>query len=229
MISNTELFFAKALKFQEKRSALVEAYETKLKGLEKFRGSAGYDQEVKALKKKHEADLTALREEYEPGFRTVLDAMVAAIGRRNLTPPTADQVATLQVLKMKRRVTADDIARAAQTVKDSRLALDVLADIAQEHGVPHSGFDDLCPEMSTADALRAVDNLRSGINDFMTHDTKKISRIAADYYARHYGDNGGNETALPKREQFTDREGCFREIGGIDAGAMEMLTPLVNA
>lgn len=226
MISNTELFYAKAKSFQDKRAALVSEYEKNIKGLERFRGSAGYDEETKRIKAKLDADLKNLVDEYRPAFMSIIDGMTASVGRRNMPSPTEEQLRILQMLKMKKRLSADDISRAAQSVKDSRLALDILAEIAAEHKLPHSGLYELCPEISTEAALRAVDNLKSGIDDFLRFDTKRVSRIAADYYNKVYG---STDTKLPKRDLFTDRAGCFWEIGRIGTDALDALTPILNA
>ena len=226
MISNTELFYAKAKSFQDKRAALVSEYEKNIKGLERFRGSAGYDEETKRIKAKLDADLKNLVDEYRPVFMSIIDGMTASVGRRGMTSPTEEQLRILQMLKMKKRPNADDISRAAQSVKDSRLALDILAEIAAEHKLPHSGFYELCPEISTEAALRAVDNLKSGIDDFLRFDTKRVSRIAANYYNKVYG---STDTELPKRELFTDQAGCFWEIGRIGTDSLDALTPILNA
>ena len=156
---------------------------------------------------------------------TILNGMTASVGRRSMTSPTEEQLRILQMLKMKKKLSADDISRAAQSLKNSRLALDILAEIAAEHKLPHSKFDDLCPEVSTETALRAVDNLKSGIDDFLRFPTKRISRIASAYYNRTYG----TDTELPKRELFTDRAGCFWEIGRIGTDSLDALTPILNA
>lgn len=223
MISNTTLFYKKAMQYQSKRADLMSEYEKGLQSLERYRGSEAYTEDLQKLKDKHEAAMTALIDEYRPAFQTILGGMTDTIGRRSIPAPTADQVNTLSILRMRKKLTADDVARAAQSLKGSRLALDVLSEIAAEHGLPHD-FDDLCPEMSSSTAERVVENLRSQVEDFLQFDTPRSARVAARYYQEHYG----TETKLPKRAEFADKAGCFAELGGMDPEALEQFSAIVD-
>lgn len=223
MISNTTLFFKKAMQYQSKRADLVSEYEKGLQSLERYRGSEAYTEDLQKLKDKHEAAMTALIDEYRPAFQTIIGAMTDAIGRRSIPAPSQDQLSILSVLRMKRRVTAEDCRRVAEAVRGNRLALDVVEEIAAEHKLPHD-FDDLCPEMSSSTAERVVENLRSQVEDFLMHDTSRPARIAARFYAEHYG----TETKLPKRAEFADKAGCFAELGGMDPEALEQFSAIVD-
>ena len=74
MITNTELLYTKAKQFQDKRTQLMTDYETKVQNLERFKGSQGYEEDLKKLTDKHNSDLSALIEEYRPSFDTISGA-----------------------------------------------------------------------------------------------------------------------------------------------------------
>ena len=57
MIKNTELLYTKMKQFQDKRVEIVDAHEKKLKSLERYKGSKGYEEELKKENEKYEKDL----------------------------------------------------------------------------------------------------------------------------------------------------------------------------
>lgn len=224
MISNSELLFKKAAQYQRERADVVSKYEEKLKSLSRFAGSQGYEEDVAKLKKQHEQELAALIDEYRPVFSTIIDSMTDRIGRRSMPMPTTEMVNTLNLLRMKRRPTYEDCRRAAEAVKTSRLAIDVITEIAAEHKLPHD-FSGLCPTMSSETATKVVDNLTRGITDFMEYDTPRSSRIAAKYYADHYN---ATDIKLPKRQEFTDKAGCFYELCGLNAEDLDKFCAIID-
>ena len=225
MISNTELFYVKAKQFQDKRREIEEGYEKNLKALERFKGSKGYEDELTKAKEKHEADLTALRDEYRPTFLTIFGGMMDAIGKRTVNAPTNDQINLLNVLKMKKKVTLEDCQRIAEAVKDNPIAVSVVTEIAHDHGIMRS-FDDLCPEMSSQRAIEVVTGMKDGLEDWLMYDTTKASRMVKAYHEEHYG---ASETPLTKRKMFENQTECFRDLVGLEGESMKQFSEIVDA
>lgn len=225
MIKNTELFYVKAKAFQDKREEIESNYEKGLKALDRFKGSKGYEEELTKLKEKHEADLTALRDEYRPTFLTIFGGMLDAIGRRSVSAPTNDQINLLNVLKMKKKVTLEECQRTAEAVKDNPIAVSVVTEIAHDHGIMHS-FDHLCPEMSSGRASEIVTNMKDGLEDWLMYDTTKASRMVKAFHEEHYG---ATTTPLVKRTLFEDEEGCFRDLIGLEGDSMKQFSEIVDA
>lgn len=224
MITNTELYYAKMKEFQDKRAELTEAHDKKVKSLERFKGSKGYEEDLKKENERFEAELTALRDEYRPGLLTVIGGMMDAIGRRSVSAPTNDQVNLLNVLKMKKRVTLEECQRTAEAVKDNPIAVSVVTEIAHDHGIMQS-FDYLCPEMSSQKASDIVTGLKNGMEDFLQYDTTRASRIAKKYHEEHYG---AVEGGLTKRKLFTDQADFYREEG-FDPETLRQFSEIVDA
>lgn len=224
MITNTELYYAKMKAFQDKRAELTEAHDKKVKSLERFKGSKGYEEDLKKENERFEAELTALRDEYRPGLLTVIGGMMDAIGRRSVSAPTNDQVNLLNVLKMKKRVTLEECQRTAEAVKDNPIAVSVVTEIAHDHGIMQS-FDYLCPEMSSQKASDIVTGLKNGMEDFLQYDTTRASRIAKKYHEEHYG---AVEGGLTKRKLFTDQADFYREEG-FDPETLRQFSEIVDA
>lgn len=226
MIKNTELLYVKMKNFQDKRVKIVETYEKGVKSLERFKGSKGYEEDLKKLAEKCEADLKALREEYRPSLLTVIGGMMDAIGRRSISAPTEGQINLLNVLKMKRKVTLEECQRVAESVRDNAIAVSVVTEIAHDHGIMQS-FDDLCPEMSSKKAAEIVTGIKNGLDDYLQFDTTKASRIARDYYENTYG--GAINTPLPKRLLFSDQAEFYRKEIGLEGESLRQFSEIVDA
>ena len=225
MITNTELYYTKMKAFQDKRAELTEAHDKKVKSLERFKGSKGYEEDLKKENDRFEAELKDLRDEYRPGLQTVFGGMMDAIGRRSVSAPTNDQVNLLNVLKMKKKVTLEECQRTAEAVKDNPIAISVVTEIAHDHGIMHS-FDHLCSEMSSQRASEIVTGMKNSLEDFLQYDTTRASRLAKEYHDTHYGETEGG---LTKRRLFTDQKDFYREEMGFSPEEFSQFSEIVDA
>lgn len=224
MITNTELYYAKMKQFQDRRLEILDGYEKSRKSLERFKGSTGYEEDLKRLEENLEKDLTALRDEFRPGFTVIFGGMIDAIGRRSISAPTTDQINLLSVLKMKRKVTLEECRRTAEAVKDNPIAVSVVSEIAHDHGIMNS-FEYLCPEMSSQRASDVVESLRKETDDFLMYDTKRTSRIASKYYNDKYGTT---DLPMKKRKIFETQEEFYEDLG-LGGDVMKQFSEIVDA
>ena len=208
MIRNSDLFYSRAAEFQSKRKEVTDAYEKRIAELEKAKGSQLYREESEKAAQTRDAALQALQSEYREYFRISLDAMADANGKRGVTPPTAEQLAILQALKMRDSVTQRELDRAANSCKSNALAISVINEIAKNNGILR-GYHTETGEMSAEEVDRTIESLRGGLNDFMEHDTRRAARAAAKLHADLYGATGRE---LPKRPLFADKESCFNAL-----------------
>ena len=182
------------------------------------------------------ADLKALAAEYRPGLYEDLRLMGEAISRRPMKAPTSDQVNLLNVLKLKKNVTTEELQRVAEAVKDCPVALSVVTDIARDHGIMRT-FDHLSTEMSSQYAEGIVNNLKTGIEDFLANDTTRVSRMATAYHDSHFGSGEAMRTGLDpqpptglmKRRIFNDRESFYRNEIGLDHDTLQKFADIVDA
>lgn len=73
-------------------------------------------------------------------------------------------------------------------------------------------FSSLCAEMDNSAALECIDGMRDAVEDFVKYDSSRASRVAQRYYRI----NNGTEVELKPRRMFSDKTGCFLELGGLD-------------
>ena len=198
----------------------METYETRAAQLEDAKGSKYFTDEMKKATDARDSALDALKSEYSESFRIALDGMSKANDSRGTTPPTQEQLAILQVLKLRSKPDPNnqtackafqhELDLAANSCADNAMCISVLNDIARENGFLRS-YHSTAKEMSVENADRMIKNLHDALPDFMEYDTGRAARIAHEHYARMYG-TSGNEKPLPKRPLFDDKAGCYAEL-----------------
>lgn len=212
MISNTSVFFYRAMEFQHKRKSIVDDYEKRLESLKDTKGSKYYTDEIKKAEDKKDEALKALKKEYGEYFRISLDAMSKTNAARKMTPPTEEELRTLQLLKMKDKPTEAELAAAANTLKGNATCLSVLTEIAHKSGYMrgYMGYSET-KELPVSDVEDTIKGLHNSVREFMDYDAPRAARVAREYNERMYGATP-NAPALPKRPLFEDKAGCFYEV-----------------
>lgn len=228
MIKNTDLFYTRAKEYQGKRAAIVDEYEKRMKALEDAKGSKYFTDEAKKAEDKRDEALTALKDEYNGYFNIAFDAMRKANAARKMTPPTEEELRTLQLLKMKEKPTEAELAAAANTLKGNVTCLSVLTEIAHNAGYMrgYMGYSET-KEMPVEEAEAAIKGLASSVRDFMDYDTPRAARVAQNHHETLYGVNP-NATPLPKRPLFEDKAGCFYEVARMGGDSLEAFKNAVD-
>ena len=228
MIKNTDLFYTRAKEYQGKRAAIVDEYEKRMKALEDAKGSKYFTDEAKKAEDKRDEALTALKDEYNGYFNIAFDAMRKANAARKMTPPTEEELRTLQLLKMKEKPTEAELAAAANTLKGNVTCLSVLTEIAHNAGYMrgYMGYSET-KEMPVEEAEAAIKGLASSVRDFMDYDTPRAARVAQNHHETLYGVNP-NATPLPKRPLFEDKAGCFYEVTRMGGDSLEAFKNAVD-
>lgn len=228
MIKNTDLFYTRAKEYQGKRAAIVDEYEKRMKALEDAKGSKYFTDEAKKAEDKRDEALTALKDEYNGYFNIAFDAMRKANASRKMTPPTEEELRTLQLLKMKDKPTEAELAAAANTLKGNATCLSVLTEIAHNAGYMrgYMGYSET-KEMPVEEAEAAIKGLASSVRDFMDYDTPRAARVAQNHHETLYGVNP-NATPLPKRPLFEDKAGCFYEVARMGGDTLEAFKNAVD-
>lgn len=206
-MKNSELFYEAAHKFQDERQQVKAAYKARLASLEPTKGSQFYKDGLADAEDEYNRQLERLRSNAKVTLDSALDGMMQVNAKRGTVAPTQEQIAILQALQMREHLTNGELNAAANAMNGNDLALSVLNDLAAKHGVAAAFHSDR-PSAGTIDSV--IDDLRHGTADFLAHDTPRAARIASKYAAEKYN-NAPAE--LPERKAFTDKAGCFREMG----------------
>lgn len=224
MVRKTEAFYVKAKQYQDKRAELVSEYEKKLQSLKKYEGSKGYQKDLEKLQKDHSEALTALQGEYRSSLRTILKGMDEALSRRKINAPTNDQLNLIHLLKMRDKVSMEELDRVAEMVKDNGIAMGIIQEVARANGIMKN-YESMCSEMSSSYAQKVIKGISDGLEDWLQYDTPRAGRIANKYFNEKYGTPEGE---LQKRPLFEDMDGCFSDLAGLDHSGFQLFSDAVD-
>lgn len=129
--------------------AIWAAYDETMKRLERYKGSSGYAaDEAEAARVRDEA-IKAQCAVTAREFDDVLNGMRDKVGGKAAVPPGDAELRLLQTLKLRDKISREELQAAARALQDNAIALHTLDDIAQGHGF-HNMFVDLPAWRDTA-------------------------------------------------------------------------------
>lgn len=134
-MSNTGKFYQTVKDFREELRGLEAEYQSEMQKLEPHKGSAYYEKAKAALDKARELTLDELRRVYGKTFEDTFAAMEAEYANKPMIAPSADQLAMLQVLKMRDSVTREELRQCANACKGCSVALEMLKEIAHKNNI----------------------------------------------------------------------------------------------
>lgn len=229
MISNTEAFYRRARDYQTARKKVMDAYEARIADLEaNHKGSKYYEEQVPIAEETKDTQLKALKEDCGDALRLLFDSMKKANDTRPLQPPTEEELRTLQLLKLKEKVTEEELTRAAHTLKGNEACLSVLTDIGHKQGIitDFSRYAD-SSIMSTQTVNNHINTLESETADFLQFDTSRAARIAQAHHDTMYG-TPEDAPALPKRAIFDGKAECFKLFAGLEGKELQAFCDAVD-
>lgn len=134
-MTNTQRYTRAIIRFQDARNSAQAEYEEHAAELERYKGSKFYEDELAKAKAGLDARIAEARQECTTSVNNALEAMRKALQNRKLKPPTQEQLAILQALKMRETITQDELDQAAQSMGGNGLALGVVQEIARKQGI----------------------------------------------------------------------------------------------
>ena len=141
--------------FRKALSVIWDNYDKKMQSLEQYKGSNGYNDDKAKAEKERDIAVYNTQQEYKTKFNEIIQGMRKSATSRSMIPPTAEQIALLQVLKMRENITRDELEQAGRTLKDCPAALSVLQEIATQQQLYGLRFTYL----STAGVLDSINTL----------------------------------------------------------------------
>ena len=179
---------------QNLRSIWAE-YDQKMLRLDQYKGSAGYEKEKAEAEKMRNDAIKALQDEYRGKFDGIIKGMRESATTRSMTPPTQEQLALLQALKLRDKISRDELEQAGRTLKDSPVCLSVLEEIAQnlsEKTGSHEYYGLRFATESTNGILSCIDGLAESakrICSLNKCDSRAEQAARASIYSPEYTHN----------------------------------------
>lgn len=139
-MKNTTRYFETVQKYRAAMKELCAGHDKAGKALEPYRGSAAYTQMAQDHEKKFKASRTELLTKYRPIFDGIIADMEKTFQSKPAVSPTPEQLATVQVLKLRDTVTREELRQAANACKGCPLATQTLREIANKNGIYAASF-----------------------------------------------------------------------------------------
>lgn len=173
----TEKYLSAVKDFQKAAAQIEAEYNAEMERAKRFEGSDGGREIKEKAKAKRDAALLAERQKGVKSFREIVTAMRANVKNRKITAPTPEQLAILQTLKMREKVTADEFRQAENSLADCPLALSVLDELARSQGVIYTGKRKV---MTAPDASGHIDALERNALAMMRGENARFNRAPED-------------------------------------------------
>lgn len=211
-MARTRDYFQTAMSFRESLKAINADHKKKLDRLEAYKGSRGYNDDVAKAEKERKEKIAALQSEYRTKFDSILRGMRETALSRPMAAPSQEQLNLLSALRMRKKVSSDELRQAARTLESSPLALSVLDDIAHDQG--HLGMT--FGRETTETIVKHIDSLRTSAGRICrmekTDDRVDMARRASVFQPDH--DDQAIELFRVDRD-FSCAEDCLAYLGGV--------------
>lgn len=143
--------------FLKEARAVEEDYQNQLDYLKQFSdGQFGRD-EVKRVRGEMAGALNGIRAQYQGKTAELISDMRKEISRKLAISPTAEQVATLQLLTMRERLTAEEIKAVSPSLAGCPMALKALGEIVKKHELVGVGLPATPSSAALDGAFRALE------------------------------------------------------------------------
>lgn len=188
-MKNTTRYFKAISDYRNEMREMEQTYQREIARLEVFKGSEYYTAHKKKADDERAAQLEAIRNKHRPIFDGIINDMEKVYKSKPAATPTQDQLALLQTLKLRDKVSVEEVRQAANACAGCPAALEVLKEIAHKSDVMTAGFINDSTKPPKLDILRnrtgvllsmhKVDNRREWINSGWLDDNDKFA-IDAD-------------------------------------------------
>ena len=214
-----DLYYAMK-QFDDNRRERREKYLSRMKAIEGYKGSEGYTAEKKkAIEERQKAD-DIEREKCKQVVRDCLMQMRKNASKMPLTPPTAEQLAILQTLSLKKNLTRQELDRASVSMNGNSLALSALNDIADRffnadnpdiHKRSHTNYLTLSAELSNEATETIINSIERYCNDVLRSPVKHTALIGADFNRNKHG-TAVDYDALPQRMPMISESSFYDNV-----------------
>lgn len=198
-------------------------FDEKTRRLERYAGSEGYEADIAKAAQERDEAIKALQYEARQRFDGILEGMRESAQKRPMVPPTQDQLALLSALKMREKVTRDELEQAGNTLKDSPVCLSVLEEIAEKNEVYSLRFS----KVSTSGILKNIESLTESarrICKLNKCDSRGEMSARASRYSPDYDPQAFYSFRIDK--DVEDVREAMRYFGGVEN--MDVFAEAVN-
>lgn len=131
----TRHYYEASVSYRDKLRSIWANFDTEMVKIEQYEGSKGYEEEKAKKEKARDEEISRLQDEYKVNFANIIKGMRESASTRGMIPPTTEQLNLIQALKMRSKVTRDELQQAGNTLKDNPVCLSILDEIARDNEI----------------------------------------------------------------------------------------------
>lgn len=221
--NRTKQYFDLTTSYRANLRKIWEDYDRTLQNLEPYKGSNGYNNDIQEAENTRKNDILALQSEYRNKFNEILQGMRKSAMSQPMIPPTTEQLSILQTLKMRNKISRDELTQASHTLNNCPLCLSVLDEIAQDNGYYGLHFG----KESTSAIIKHIETLSDSANRICKldkPDSKKEQISKASIYDPEHTHNALFSFRVDK--DITSEESAMSVFGEVND--FEMFQKAVN-
>jgi hypothetical protein len=122
--------------FLRASQAITDEYEKTLAEIDETRGSAYHRRRTAEAEAERDEALARCRARASARLEPILNTLETRLGDAALVPPTDEQLRALQLLSLRKNVSAGELQQCAQLCADCPAAIELLREVAAERGMP---------------------------------------------------------------------------------------------
>lgn len=222
-MDRTHEYYRIAQAHREGLRAIWATYNDTMNRLERYKGSAGYDDDEREAARVRDEAIKAQAQVTGKAFDEVLKGMREKAGGNIVTPPGDDELRLLQTLKLRNHLSKEELQSAGRALQDNTVALHALDDIAQAHG--HHNLFIAYPAWNDSESVhqRRIASLTDSARRIvrMTKpDNRRETAKAAVY--------GGDIQSMRVDRDFDDERDMIQWYGNITDAEFDTFKSAVN-
>lgn len=225
MTNRTQYFTDAVQAYRNKLRGIWADYDEKMRRLEQYKGSKGYDKDKAKADAERDAAISALQDTYRETLFKITDRMRESATTREMIAPTQEQLALLQALQMREKIDRNELEQAGRTLKDCPVALSVLDEIATKQEIYGLRFTSGSTS-GILDHINALEESAKRLCKLQKCNSRYEMGMRSSIYNPNHEHNAMYSFRIDKDvESVADTMELF---GGIDANALPYFEDAVN-
>lgn len=200
----------------ERKTARMEFLDTR-RSLERMVGSDYHEEAMKAAAEKREQAVRNAQSRARSEASAILTQMRKNAETMSADPPSAEQLAVLEVLKMRESISQSELDEAAAAMTGNGMCLFVIDDLARKNGLLPNYARTMSTRLSRSTVEGMINDLERGASKLLSDEIGAAP--AAALYAKHremlYGEKIDPDD-LPEAQQFKDEFELLESLGIAD-------------
>lgn len=201
-------------RFMAKRAQAREEFLETRRSLEAMAGSKYHDTAMRAATEKREKAVKEAQSRTRAETAAIIDKMRHNAANIAADPPSAEQLAVLEVLKMRETISREELDEAAAAMGGCSMALAVVDDLAAKNGLYSNYSRTMSTRLSRSTVERMISDMERGINKILADEIGAApgARLYAERQAMTQGMRIDLD-ALPQAPQPKDEFELLENLG----------------